>query len=252
MDILRKSTAAARLAGYRETAARYAKGPTSHYFTGRTWRDYRYKKMHASVDYGITKEGEIYTHGEVDQLPGYRSDCKAHEIVSLRHTGWFSDIHQDTLIHGVVAVLRLGENVHVCEGYQESNSGYSCFDLKGATRLFAYEAYDENGEETEALTEIIRTAAFCADRMAEREAENQRDADAIYQAEQKCEELKEEIDRTRAQVRTLIKEIRQHGASFSGAICETLRSSIRQSLHKVSKKRERIAKLTSEPWIIAH
>jgi hypothetical protein len=55
----------------------------------------------------------------------------------------------------------------------------------------------------------------------------------------------------RDSIRTLAREIKQHGA-FTPAVCQTLRDSIRKEWRQIQAWRKRIHDLTDKPYLISY
>lgn len=153
----------------------------------------------------------------------------ADKIAGLRHTGWFCDAFEDRLLRGAVWQLpaRNGVPAYVY-GWQSSD------DKKAA-----YIDFD--------ITEDKHTAAIRGDHMAERCANDEREHNAKWQAEQDIENAREEIHSTNKEALALISEIKKAG-SFSPAVCSALQASLRGMLAYRTEQFNLITKRKADYW----
>jgi hypothetical protein len=147
---------------------------------------------------------------------------KAGEHVRLRHTGWFVDSFQSDTTHGIVVNLSHGRWL---AGYSDPwNDDCYCVEL------YVYgDAQD---------------AAFAAESMAERFAEDCREADEKFQAEQDIEDARERIGSLREQVVALVQSIRK--STLDSVVCERLRADVRGMLAEKTRLYERIEELEGQ------
>lgn len=198
--------------------------------------------------YGMNYKGHFWFYCEGDSLPGVRHFKKAHDVIRLNHTGWYGDTIQNETLCGIVGVFRFGKTVYIVPGVEYSDSDCDYFDFSRADKLTPSECWDESGHMTDTLDQAIRENARYADQMAQREAEENREEDEKFQAEQLCEQLADSIDKTRAEARALIKEIKTAGKSFSPAICGALREKLGELLGHVRKCRKAIGRINKYPF----
>jgi hypothetical protein len=167
-----------------------------------------------------------------DKWPnGIRDLGDAHEIASLRHTGWYGDSFQYNLVKGRVLQLpaRKGVPQYVAGIYETQCDGVTLWPL---------DTFEDKQD-----------AARSSDRRAENYAEKAREHDAEFQAEQETEELKERIAEIRIEIRALVREMKAHRAvSDAPSICATLRASIAGLRRESHKAYKRIQKLAENPW----
>lgn len=167
------------------------------------------------------------------QAAGLRFVGYADEVVSLRHTGWFTDDQQGDKYRGAVWQLpaRNGESLFVY-GYEDGcNPGSALID---------FDVTNDKGD-----------AARWADGMAERDAEDAREWYAKDQAEQQVAELAESIVETRADVRRLLAERRQlkRQGLENAAVCELFAERVGRLLGEVKEHKARIAALNDNFWL---
>jgi chromosome segregation ATPase len=146
-------------------------------------------------------------------------------------------------------VMRLGKWAYVVAGvtYKESDCDTLYWDT--IEKIPAREAWDENGDKTAALEDAMRDIAHQADSIAERRAEEDREAWVEDRAKQRIEELTDEIATARDHIRTLAREIKAHGA-YTPAVCETLQNTIRSQWREIQQWRKEIKKLTAQPYLV--
>ena len=171
-----------------------------------------------------------------DNFPaGVRDLGDAHKLAELRHTGWYADSFQSELVCGRVLQLpaRNGTPCYIPAIYLTECDGVTLYPL---------DRYEE-----------ARDAARAADHYAEREAEACCEHDAEFQAEQQTEELQARIVENRAELRSLVREMKAlrpvaPAASYR-TICATLRASIAALRKESHKAHKRIAALRDNPWL---
>lgn len=136
-----------------------------------------------SVHYG---DGRAYMPASM--LGGLRDVGNSHEIISRLPLGYYVDEYQDETISGHVWQLpaRNGEPVFIA-GYAERESEYAVLSATGS-RLDTW----DNKED----------AARCADSIAERDAEKQREdnikANEAQRLDDKCADLRETVNTCRS------------------------------------------------------
>jgi hypothetical protein len=120
--------------------------------------------------------------------PGFRLRKRsAHDVIRLRHKGWWVDNEQDATTHGVVFRLPSGR------GFL---AGYTC----------PWEDDNDNVELT--VYDDEETAARVADQMAERYAEICRHDEEMERLKVEAEELPEIIRLTSVEIRDLVSELK--------------------------------------------
>lgn len=137
------------------------------------------------------------------------------------HTGWFNDNFQDETICGRVYQLpaRDGKPVYL-PAVSDPNNDAAIIDFHGAT-------------------DDLREAIYAADSMAERMAEDERRYQAEESAKQRIEEIDEEIKTTRADLLTLIRELRANCDKLSGLA--SVRAVIREHIQSVRAQCDALA-----------
>lgn len=214
-----------------------------------TWRNFRY--VTKNKGYAWTPDGNMWAEG-FESVPGHRETLKSSDVLRLRHKGWYVDNNGDMgTIYGNVNILRLGKWAYVVPSTAQTDCDSDFLYFVEAQKMLACKAWDENQYKTSELEELIDTAARWADQNAERNAEQQREENEIYCAEQYCEQLKEDIESSRRTIRELITEIRASALPFSAGICAVLRNKIRSERELVQSWRAGIQELTERPYMIS-
>lgn len=168
----------------------------------------------------------------VENLSGYfRNVTPAHEIVSLKHTGWYVDNFQSETCHGLVMQIPGRDGtpryLYGVNDPWNSNSG-----------MVAWRTHEWTGSKED--------AARWADSMAEHYAEICREDDAKFQAEQQIEEKRNRIVEIRTELRKLAADIRQ--SKVVGSVCDALRGSIQALREESHECHQEIEKLKNNPW----
>ena len=241
-------TALNRLNKARAEAAKWKeKQPTyTHYHD---WRAHRRNSTHAPR-FGFAPDRKYMWLDSHKDAPNIRNFAHADECARIDHRGWFADDYQDETIRGTVTVMRLGKWAYIVAGVTYSNCDCDSLHWDSIEKVPAREAWDDRGDKTDALEEAMRSIAYQADSIAERTAEENREAWQKDQAEQAIEGLRDDITTARIAIRTLAKEIKAHG-TFTPAVCTALSASIRKEWAQVQKWRKRIEDLTDRPYLIS-
>ena len=150
----------------------------------------------------------------------------AHNLVSLRHTGWYTrDNEYDELARGVVYLLPHGRYLAAIASDSES-------DKDGSGPCIV----ETNANGSPCLYDDKEDAARAADSFAERYAEGAREDDRLQGERMKLEEAASEAAETlkseRDEARALLAEIR--ASRLSPGLCERMRGelrALRRSMH---------------------
>jgi hypothetical protein len=206
----------------------------------RTWKECRYGTMA-----GYRKRCAEFTHHEgVIYADSFNligdKVADAHELVNLRHTGYW--VSHFALIRGAVVCLKTSRGAYYIPATY-------CTEWDGITLHMKNAEIVPKGSDNDAHTSAKCEAALFSNECARYEAERANEDDKKYRAEEKVRELREELEQTRTGVRDLIREIKAHGA-FSPAICATLRRTLRDERERVRDLRAGVQELTAYPWMI--
>lgn len=170
---------------------------------------------------------------EADELSTHRLRwCDEIDGSYIKHRGWYIDSHQDETARGIVLTL-------------PRRRGY----LAGIAAPFNFNREDMVGPAIIEVGEIYATAeeaARGADHITERYAEDAREGDAKFQAEQQIETALEEASGLRQEIVALVQGIRD--SKLNPVVCARLTEDIRAILAEKTELYERIEELTDNPW----
>lgn len=197
-----------------------------------------YKRARKTIAYNHPSEDEAkkgnHRRWVENVSDGLRFVGEAHEIASLRNTGYYCDSFQDEVAKGGVWQL---------PGH-DGNPLFVAGVIDPCRADCAWIDFDTTTEK--------RDAAYWADSMAERYAEDEREYQAKSRAEERIEEIGEEIQSAMAEFKALACEIRANCKQL-GKMAE-VRKLIRRELARVRRetrglRRER-AKLRDNFWCV--
>ena len=189
------------------------------------------------------KSGDLCAY----DLRGY--DAALIENISPRrfqYTGYYADSFQHEIVKPYIVKIKAGRRgVFICPAIAYSE----CDD---ATIYFSQGQFAPNDGENLENQGAIYDAARRADSIAEREAEQGREADAQFQAEQIRDDLAEQITEARKMARALIVAIkaqRRAGIDLAGAICDALTDKLREYRREIISARKRREALKDDFWL---
>jgi len=160
---------------------------------------------------------------------GLRFVGAAHDIIRLRHTGYYIDNYQDETVHGEVYQLpaaRDGSPRYVPAVNDPNNDGCACLDFHS-------------------ISDDKEDAARLADGMAENWAEREREYQAKEDEERRIEEIGDEISELYTDFRRISRELRANCEAISAVavVRELIRDRWKQTkaqIHKLRTEREKI------------
>lgn len=197
----------------------------------------RYPHAHTSSVMGAANESGHAWCEDVHEI-GLRFVGYADEIVNLRHTGWFADNFQDETFRGAVWQwpARNGEPRYVA-GYGDPNN-------EGAARLDMTSITDDKTE-----------AAYRADRVAERDAESEREYQEAADAGQYYLELAEEAAEARKAALAILAEAKRARAlgtfpALREAVCRKLRDYLDDRTEAYDKRDQLLADWGRTPGFV--
>lgn len=163
----------------------------------------------------------------VSVVDAWRSSGKAHDIVRMRHTGWYVDAEGSETIEGEVWQLpaRNGSPRYVA-GFRDGESGYCVLDASRGN-VCLYDSADD--------------AARAADALAESEAGQRREYDErLREAESirdEMDEKKDEARAARADAKRYIHALRQQmkAGDVADAVRELMAGMIRDHRAEASR-----------------
>jgi len=232
---MKPTTTRARLNLYRKRAADNKVGNND-------WRTHRYGNTWGTDWHsGIRKDGTILTDNK-DTLGDYLGDWTEFSGGAryLRDTnGFYTDSSCYGTMQGGVVRLRTAKfTLYIPCTYHS--------DWDGATLYFSLAERVERGSPEEKHDKNKTLAAATAFGRAEREAEEAREDDAKYRANEDIQEARNEIHAINKQARALLAEIR--GNEFTQNVCAALRHRLDEYLAERRECFATIEKRQSSYW----
>jgi len=176
---------------------------------------------------------------EFEKMPGYVDHVGAHEINHRLPPGWYCEVIGDSTIKAAVISIR-------CPQKLNPDNDSHIFYLAGTYS----EDFDGVTIYTGKIFECQNSAAYYADRMAEKEAEQAKEADKKFQAEQRIEKLKGDYHELNTEGLALIKEIKQAASNFTPHICATLKNEVKRIVWDKTQIKVQIKALLANPGLI--
>lgn len=171
-------------------------------------------------------------------------DVGARDIfpASDQRNGWYTDDFQSDTLKGVVIVI----------GRHEGDTGIdsACDGWKGSAGLFMAGTKHSDWDGVTLYTDTFdnfRDAARYADRCAEREAQDCREADEKNRREQRVEEMQADIKHMRTACLALLRDmkpIRKGGGQVPETVCDALRNQVQRYLNDIRTCRDEIGELS--------
>lgn len=229
---------AARLTYYKAYAAEYPKHTP-------TWRAARWQKPtilangKSSLTWSEDRK-QIFVDSLEDAPVILVGD--AHALAKIDHTGWYVDQYQDDVLKGAVVAIR---NPRTLQGEDDNTGNKTHLQFYPVTYSTAWDGATIYISE---VYETAREAAYRADRIAERLAEDEREYQAKEQARIDIDEAKAEIHDMNREFLALRAETKQAGQSYTPHVCEAIREKLRDILDERERLFDRIAKLQDNFW----
>jgi rRNA maturation endonuclease Nob1 len=245
-DILGKGNTAQRLALYRKRAA-----ATTHP-AYKDWRANRFGRI-TSVQVITHKEGhpEVWYTEDRHQIGTYLGD--AHELKGSRvdGTGWYvDDIQCETMIGGV-ARLRTSRGTYYIP-VTHCTSWDGTIHWLGHAEIVSHDKTNSMADGEWTHERARNHAARTANGLAQSEAEDAREDNAQFLAEQDIEQARERIHELNKEVLPLLRELKQQRAvsssnlwpahKMSPAICKALRAHLARL---IAERKEEFATITA-------
>jgi hypothetical protein len=176
-----------------------------------------------------------------EDMPGYIEEPKdADKCCRMDYNGWYTDDFQsDTLIPVVVSIRHPQKINPENESHIFYMAGTKHSSWDGVT-VYTCELFEEE-----------RAAARRADQIAEKEAEQYREEDQKFQAEEKIGELKTEYHELNKEALTVIKDARNASGIFPASICELIKSKLDETLQRKRDILRSVKELTNRPWMLS-
>jgi hypothetical protein len=234
-----------RLASVKKRAAEWSKRDPEGAYKSALNHQVKYKRK------GWIKYDSANFYNEAGDLTAYNLDgydatpCNTIRPRYFDYTGYYSDNFQHDVITPQVVTIKAGRRgVFICPAIAYSES--DCAAIYFSRGQFA--PADINCDAYESAT---MDAARAADSIAERLAEQSRDDDAKFQAEQQAENLKEDNQQARKAAHALIVAIRDQRAigDIVAPICNALISEIKGLRREIQRNNARINQLAADYWL---
>ena len=174
------------------------------------------------------------------------------QIARIDHNGWFVDNYQYDTIRGAVFVVNGRDprgGVTLVAGYEDHNNpGAALLDWTSTASV------DAKGEPLDMCglhgTDEAADVARWADQLAESDAEEMREDDAKYRAEEAIHDLKDDMETARKELRALLAELRDVCPALGQAphVIAALRHSIGELREQRREALQRIADLRDNYW----
>jgi len=160
------------------------------------------------------------------------------------YSGYYADNFQCELIKPYIVKIKTAQGLFIAPAVAYSDSDLATIYFSKAELVEKWES-ERNREAT-----IFRMAS-AADTIAERLAEQGREDDAKFQAEQQAEDLRAENQQARKDAHALIVAIRDQRAigDIVAPICNALISEIKGLRAAIHRNNDRINKLAADYWL---
>ena len=185
---------------------------------------------------------------------GFRFVGFADEISrSIGHKGWFTDRDlQDDTFRGAVFQLATGPRglARFAHGYEELFNGGFVVQISGRGAVDQERIADRWAFESRRDLGPAVDAAYSADSLAERAAEDECEYHEQWHARQAYEDHGDEIAQIKARIIALLQERRRIKALIpigeAPAMCEAIRDKVRSALRTIWSLREQRGRLASD------
>lgn len=155
----------------------------------------------------------------------------------LGHSDWYTDNFQGGLLKPAVLTVRAKKRM----------------DEDGAHFVYMPATYHTDWEGATVYNEFYDNkvdAANAADGFAEHDSEICREDDAIYQAEQQIEALKEELHDLNKETLAVIKEAKaSYKVGYDSAVFKLIKRSIKEAVERRTEIFEELERLVDTPWL---
>lgn len=234
--------ASRRLKAYKANAAKLTesyKKYKSDYVT--TWQQQRYPKPDVLSRPDLTRstDKQKYFVDSLDKFP-----CKkwidAEKTGARNISSWYADNRQQELITPAVVFIR---NPKALNDDDRDNAG--------AHIQFMPAIYWSDCDCATVYTDIydcMNQAAHAANRYAERVAEDGREEDAKYRAEEDISNSRALIHEINRDALELIRELKAHPEGYAAPICKAIKSTLNDLMDQRAKAFQNIEKLEENYW----
>jgi len=181
----------------------------------------------------------LYNLDDYDATPLQDISRRAYD-----YTGYYADNFQGELVRPYIVKIKTSRGAFICPAVDYSDSDQ-------ATIYISRGQLAPNDPQELTHECAIGDAAYIADIIAERLADEGREYDAQYQAEQQAGDLKEGNKQAIKEARELIAAIREQRrySNILTPICELLTDKLRQLRARIQRNNARIAALNNNYWL---
>lgn len=173
-------------------------------------------------------------------MDAFRYCGEAHDLIDLRHSGWYTDPEAGDLIVGCVWQLpaRRGESLYLA-GYVEGDNGYATLDASRG-QICVFDDKDD--------------AARAADELAERDAEKERVCREKWRAAREVEDARErrrgDLRKARSEAHALVLVLRDlaPGSANRPTLCRLIaaqRYQMRVAIRRIAEDSQRLAEFAA-------
>jgi hypothetical protein len=233
-----------RLAAVKKRAAEWSKHNPDGAYKSALDHQVKYKrkgwiKYDSANDYSAAGDLRLYNLDSFDAVPIQDISRRCFD-----YSGYYADNFQMELIKPYIVKIKTGRGLFIAPAI-----AYSDCDM--GTIYLSRGEFAPNDTESQSFYDAAMNCARIADSIAEREAENGREADAQYQAESQSDDLKEANQEARKAAHGLITAIRDQRAigEIVAPICAALMSEIRGLRAEIRRNNSRIAALKDDFWL---
>jgi hypothetical protein len=230
-----------RLLAVKKRAAEYSKHNPDGAYKSALEHQVKYKRK-GWIKYdsanSYNEEGDLYLYS-LDDFDG----VPIQDISRRRfdYSGYYADNFQCELIKPYIVKIKTSKGLFIAPAIAYSDSDIATI----------YFSQGEFSEDHNIDSDISYKMAGMADSIAERLAEQGRDDDAKYQAEQETENLKAENEEARKEAHTLIVAIRDQRdiGAIVGPICNALMNDIKALRQTIRANNQRVSALKNDYWL---
>lgn len=234
--------ASRRLKAYKASAAKTNANFLSRNFEyATTWQKQRYPKADVLSRSYLTRstDKQKYFVDSLDNFP-----CKkwidAEKTGARNISSWYADNMQHELITPAVVFIR---NPKALNDDDRDNAG--------AHIQFMPAIYWSDCDSATVYADVydcMNQAAHAANRYAERVAEEGREEDAKYRAEEDISDSRALIHEINRDALELIRELKAHPEGYTAPICKAIKSTLNDLMNQRKKAFQNIEKLEENYW----
>lgn len=232
----------ARLDKYRERAA-------NPKYNSDDWRELRFEKYATFPQVHRSKDGARWFVDQVDSFGEVVGE--AHSILGLRTTGYFADYMQFDVIKAHVVKFRTAKGIYYvpatdCDGWDGAT-----WYMDEASFISKEGRFDPEDAE-ELHDSMIRSAARDADRLAEIEAEECRNAWLEDRVSEEIGQAKYDMKYYASQYKILKKGLKEVPFTLSEVLLDAVQERLKQLKDYIDVRARKIKKLQEDPFSLVN